>query len=192
MKAVFADDCILVGQVVLYICQFAMCGISKPSQWQAAQALFVIGSIGTCSFKRTGLHFLTLVATNVVTSFYAATFPGLVRDLPELIQSEQDVKNGIKTPEEHSELDSYERSKLYNMANIVGSALVVITYAIAVGITAGVGFSNDQQLITSYRVLMGYFGAITVLTTLPFFIVQKKRAGQQLPAGTKFWNVGPK
>jgi hypothetical protein len=27
-----------VGQCVLYICQFAMCGISKPEQWQAAQA----------------------------------------------------------------------------------------------------------------------------------------------------------
>ena len=36
-----------VWQTVLYICQFAMCGISRPNQWQAAQALYVLGSLGT-------------------------------------------------------------------------------------------------------------------------------------------------
>ncbi len=39
---------------------------------------------------------------------------------------------------------------------------------------------------------MGYFGVITVITTVPFFIVQKHRPGQQLPEGTKWWLVGPK
>jgi len=36
---------------------------------------------------------------------------------------------------------------------------------------------------------MGYFGAITVICTVPFFMVQKHRAGQRLPEGTKFWTV---
>jgi hypothetical protein len=36
---------------VLYICQFAMCGISEPDQWQAAQALYVIGSLGRFIFS---------------------------------------------------------------------------------------------------------------------------------------------
>lgn len=40
--------------------------------------------------------------------------------------------------------------------------------------------------------LLGYFGAITVICTVPFFIVQKHRAGQQLPEGTSWWTVGPK
>lgn len=162
-------------QCVLYICQFAMIGISRPSQWVSAQALYVLGTL----------------ATNLVTAFYTATFPGLVRDLPVLIQSEQDVKEGTKTPEEHAKLDAYERSKLYNLCNITGSALVVTFYAIAVGITAGVGYKTDHQLITSYRVLMGYFGVITVACTVPFFILQKHRPGQQLPAGTNWLSVGP-
>lgn len=162
-------------QIILYICQFAMCGISEPSQWQTAQALYVVGNL----------------ATNVVTAFYAATFPGLVRDLPILMKSEQEVREGTKTAEEHSKLDSYERSKLYNLVNIIGSALVVVTYAIAVGISAGVGYADNTELIRSYRVLMGYFGAITLVCTLPFFIVQKHRPGQQLPEGTKWWLVGP-
>lgn len=66
-----------------------------------------------------------------------------------------------------------------------------MTYAIAVGISAAVGYETPQQLIYSYRVLMGYFGAITVICTVPFFIVQKHRPGQQLPEGTRWWLVGP-
>lgn len=58
-----------------------MCGLSRPSQWQIANALFVLGSL----------------ANNTVTTFYAATFPGIARDLPKLIQSEHDVKAGLKS-----------------------------------------------------------------------------------------------
>lgn len=168
-----------------------MCGVSKPSQWQAAQALFVLGNLGKCMHEpRAQKHSLT-TATNLVTSFYAATFPGIARDLPKLIKSEQDVVAGLKSPEEHAELDAYERSKLYNLCNITGSGLVALFYAIAVGISAGVGFDTDVKLIHSYNVLMGYFGALTVLCTVPFFILQKHRPGQQLPEGTKWWLAGP-
>ena len=82
--------------------------------------------------------------------------------------------------------------QLYNLVNITGSALVAIFYAIAVGIVAGVGHGSDHKLITSYRVLMGYFGAITVLCTLPFFLVHKHRPGQQLPKGSGWLTAGPK
>ena len=73
-----------------------MTGISKPGQWEAAQALFVIGSL----------------AANIVNAFYAATFPSLVRDLPKLIESEDKVKAGLVSAEEHNKLDAYERSKV--------------------------------------------------------------------------------
>jgi hypothetical protein len=66
-----------------------------------------------------------------------------------------------------------------------------VTYAIAVGISAGVGYNTPEQLIYSYQVLMGYFGAITFICTVPFFIVQKHRPGQQLPQGKGWWLVGP-
>ncbi|EGX93234.1 autophagy protein (Atg22), putative [Cordyceps militaris CM01] len=165
---------IAVAQSVLYISQFAMCGISKADQWQAAQALYVAGSL----------------AANIATAFYTATFPSLVHNLPKILESEQQVRDGTKSPEEHAELDSYERSKLYNFCNITGSGLVVVFYAIAVGISAGIGFDTPTKLIRSYNVLMGYFGALTVVATVPFFLVQKHRPGQQLPEGTSFCTVG--
>lgn len=76
-----------------------MCGMSKPGQWQIAQALYVVGSLGMYHFPPASTHRPANhdEAANIVTSFYAATFPGLVRDLPQLIKSEQDVKNGEKT-----------------------------------------------------------------------------------------------
>lgn len=73
-----------------------MCGISRPNQWEGAQALYVVGSL----------------AANIVNSFYAATFPSLVRDLPKIIESEENVRLGTQSPEEHNELDAYERSKV--------------------------------------------------------------------------------
>ncbi|ORX36209.1 autophagy protein [Kockovaella imperatae] len=163
-------------QLVLEACQFAMCGLSKPGQWQVAQALYVLGSI----------------SANVVGAFYAATYPGIVRDLPSLIKSEEEVRAGTKTPEEHAKLDMYERAQLYNLVNITGSALVVLFYAIAIGIAAKIGYDSPQTLIKSYRILMGYFGVVTVLCTTPFFLVQKHRPGQQLPKGTSMWSAGPK
>lgn len=81
---------------------------------------------------------------------------------------------------------------LFNLVNITGSALVVTFYAIAVGISAAIGFDTTAKLNYSYRVLLGYFGAITMLTTVPFFIVNKHRPGQKLPDGTKWWLAGPK
>ena len=103
-----------------------------------------------------------------------------------IVSSEYDCHVAISMTDDDVSL------KLYNLVNITGSALVAIFYAIAVGIVAGVGHGTDHKLLTSYRVLMGYFGAITVLCTLPFFIVHKHRPGQQLPKGTGWLTAGPK
>jgi hypothetical protein len=166
----------IIFSIIVYLVSFALCGISKPSQWQGAQALYVIGSL----------------ATNVVGSFFQGAFPGIVRDLPKLIESEQAVINGEKSAEDHAKLDAHERAQLYNWINTVGSALVVISCAIAVGISAAVGFETTAKLIKSYRILLGYFGIVTALTSAPFFIVYKHRPGQQLPVGTKWYLAGPK
>ncbi|ORX36955.1 putative autophagy protein [Kockovaella imperatae] len=165
-----------VAQVILWIMQFSLVGIHKPSQWQIANGIYIVGSL----------------AANISVAFYQATFPALVRDLPKIIQSENEVRQGLKSPEEHERLDQYERAQLYNMSNITGSALVVVTYAISIGISYALGYGSDATLIHSYNILLAYFGAITVLCTLPFLILQKHRPGQALPEGVSFWTAGPR
>ena len=46
LRSSSSNHSFIVSQTVLYIAQFAMCGISRPDQWQAAQALYVVGSLG--------------------------------------------------------------------------------------------------------------------------------------------------
>ena len=69
-----------------------MCGLSKPGQWEIAQALYVLGSI--CELRVSVCA--DDPAANVVGAFYAATYPGIVRDLPKVVQSEEDVRAGRK------------------------------------------------------------------------------------------------
>ena len=124
-----------------------------------------------------GKHLCRLLSSHIVSRVNrddAHTYsPSLVRDLPVIIQSENEVRQGIKSPEEHERLDQYERAQLYNMSNIVGSALVVLTYAVSVGIAHAIGYGDSATLIHSYNILLAYFGAITVICTLPFLIIQK-------------------
>ncbi|ORY27919.1 putative autophagy protein [Naematelia encephala] len=167
---------LLIGfTALLYICQFAMCGLAAPGQWQGAQACYVLGTY----------------AMNMVVAFYAATFPEIVQDLPKVITSEQEVLSGTKSAEAHDELVSYERSKLNNLLNVLGSCLEILASAIALGIAAAIGYNTDAQLLYQYRVLMGFLSAFTVLATVPFFIAQKHRPGQQLPEGVPLWKAGP-
>ena len=166
----------IIFSILVDIVSVAMCGISKPSIWQAAQALYVLGSL----------------ATNVVAAFFHGAFPGIVRDLPKIIESERQVLQGRKSAEDHAKLDAYERAQLYNWINTVGSAFVVVSCAIAVGISAAIGFDTTAQLIKAYRVLLGHFGIVTIITSAPFFLVNKHCPGQQLPAGTKWCLAGPR
>lgn len=77
-----------------------------------AQVCYVVGVYGECSIVSLATDTEDRKAMNMVIAFYAATFPGLVQDLPEVIKSEQDVMDGTVSPEAHDNLVSYQRSKV--------------------------------------------------------------------------------
>lgn len=91
-------------------------------------------------------------------------------------------------------MDQYQRAKLYNICNITGSALVVVFYGAAIGISYAITHNStaDGPVIKAYRVLLGYFGGAIVLCCLPFFLIGKHRPGQQVPDGVPIWQVGPR
>lgn len=91
-------------------------------------------------------------------------------------------------------VDQYERSKLYNLCNITGSALVVVFYGIAIGISYAITHNkvDDGPVIKTYQVLLGYFGVLTLACTVPFFVLQKFRPGQALPEGANPLTIGPR
>ena len=63
---------------------------------------------------------------------------------------------------------------------------------VATGVAYKIGTSTPAQIDLGYRVLLGMFGAVTVVTTIPYMIIMKHRPGQQLPLNTSWWLVGPK
>ena len=77
------------------------------------------------------------------------------------------------------------------MVNIVGSGINVVILGIAAGAAYALGYTPEEKQNHAYKVLLGYFGALTVVATVPFFIVMKRRPGQQLPKGTHWALAGP-
>ena len=80
--------------------------------------------------------------------------------------------------------------QLNNVLNFTGSGVQVVAFSVAVGVAAAAGYSTNAELIHSYQILMGFFGACCVLASVPYFLAERRRPGQQLPRGAKWWNVG--
>ena len=74
-----------------------MIGIKHKSQWALANGIWIVGRAFTYFDRWNVLLICADLAQNVFTAYYFATYPGLVRDLPRMIQSEQDVAAGVKT-----------------------------------------------------------------------------------------------
>lgn len=155
---------------------FAFIPLNQGYQWQAAAALYITGSL----------------ALNLTGAFYTAPFPALVRDLPKMIESEQQVLAGTKSPEEHAQLDMIERSKLSNISFMFSGGGSAICIAINIGIAAALGHTTPDQNTKVYSVLIGFFGGIWVISSIPWFIAEQTRPGMKLPDNTNWLTVGPK
>lgn len=167
---------LIVWTVIGIACSFAFFGLTQSSQWALASGFFVTGNL----------------ALNVTACFYQAPFPMLVRDLPEMIESEQQVLQGTKDPEEHATLDMLERSRLSNyslMFSAIGSMLCIL---ISLGICYGIGTATVAENTKVYSVIIGFFGVIWVISSIPWFVAEQHRPGQQLPDNTSWLTVGPK
>ena len=162
--------------VIGAISSLAFFGFTDASTWQAACALYVLGNL----------------CVTVCASFYIAAFPTLIRDLPEVQESERQVIEGTKSPEDHAILDMLQRSKISNWSYIfsgLGSALsIVLSYAIVYG----VGYQTPEQNNKVYSIITGYFGIIWIISSIPWFIIDQHRPGQKLPDNTSWLTVGPK
>lgn len=155
---------------------FAFFGLTSPDKWALASGFYVAANL----------------AVNITGAFYQAPFPALVRDLPKMVESERQVIQGLKSPEEHAMLDMLERSKLSNislMFSAIGSMLCIL---IALGICYAMGTSTVEENTKVYSVIIGFFGVVWVISSIPWFVVEQHRPGQRLPDNTSWLTVGPK
>lgn len=167
---------LIVWTIIGCACSFAFFALTQPDQWTIA----------------TGFYIAAYVALNVTGAFYQAPFPTLVRDLPKMVESERMVLAGTKSPEEHAVLDMLERSKLSNislMFSAVGSMLCIL---ISLGICYAMGTATVAENTRVYSVIIGFFGVIWVISSIPWFWFEQHRPGQRLPDNTGWMTVGPK
>lgn len=154
---------------------FAWLGVDHPSQWQAATALYVLG----------------LISYQGALTFWTAAFPGLARDLPEVKQSAEEVSEGHKTRESHADFESLQRNRISNLAFTVCSVGEIFVLAIMVGILKGLKSDESTENNTkSFSVLIAFAGGIWALCAIPWFVLEKRRPGLDIPPGTNLLLIG--
>ena len=99
----------IVTEAITYICCFILAALSDPKQWLPATVIY---SIGVISLNTANVSRSTSFASDPSQVFYYATFPTIVRSLPEVIESEKATFEGRKDPEEHVHFHSLAKAKV--------------------------------------------------------------------------------
>ena len=138
------------------------------------------------------------VGYTLALTFYFAAFPRLAKDTPELQTAVEKLREGSITDEEYSVADSLQRNRLSNISLCVcscgevgpmmASLTQVVILAIAIGIIKGIG--NKVSNHWSLSVVITFATACWVALALPWFFLEKRRAGQTVPPGMNIITVG--
>ncbi|KIK32053.1 hypothetical protein CY34DRAFT_102312, partial [Suillus luteus UH-Slu-Lm8-n1] len=154
---------------------FAWLGVEDPSKWQAGVALYILG----CKCRRGAL------------TFWTATFPGLVRHLPEVESSAQLVTIGGKSWDEHAEFESLSCNRVSNISFMISSIGEILILVIMVGILKGLKAGNSTTNNTKvFSVLIAFSSALWLLCVLPWFFLEERRPGLALPPSSSFFMIG--
>ncbi|KAM0788003.1 hypothetical protein ACM66B_006203 [Microbotryomycetes sp. NB124-2] len=166
---------LLVFTVVSIAVSFAWLGVTNPSKWQAATALYVVG----------------LIAYQGALSFWTAAFPQLARDLPEMQESRSKLLAEETTAAEHNKLDSISRNRVSNVAFTVCSVGEIVVIAVLIGILFGVHANDSVESNTkALSTVIAYSGAVWLVCAVPWFVFEKHRPGRELPPGSTYLTVG--
>ncbi|PTB41575.1 uncharacterized protein TrAFT101_009816 [Trichoderma asperellum] len=166
---------LIVWSVIAYGIGFGWLGVHKPEQWKIATALYIVG----------------LIAYQLTLTYWTAAFPSLARNTTKLKDSRLQYESGDITLEELDRRDEMERSRLSNVSFYIQSVGEVVILAIIVGIMFGVKVDDSTENNNwGLSVLIAFATAVWLVLSLPWFFVEKKRPGMQIPPGYNIVTVG--
>lgn len=149
--------------VVAYAIGFAWLGVHTADKWPAAVALYILG----------------LIAYQTTLTFWTAAFPGLARNTPEMKAAAQRYLAGEIPRDEYDVADTMKRSQLANMAFYVQSVGEIVILAVIVGIMFALDVNASQENNNwGLSVLIAFATAVWLLLSLPWFVLEKRRPGQ--------------
>lgn len=166
---------LIVWSVIAYGIGFGWLGVHRPEQWKIATGLYIVG----------------LIAYQLTLTYWTAAFPSLARNTTKLKDSRLQYESGDITLEELDRRDEFERSRLSNVSFYIQSVGEVVILAIIVGIMFGVKVDDSAENNNwGLSVLIAFATAVWVVLSLPWFFVEKKRPGMQIPPGYNIVTVG--
>lgn len=93
--------------------------------------------------------------------------------------------------EEYDFEDMMQRNRFSNVAFIMQSAVEIVILAILVGILKAINVeASDANNLWGTLVTIAYATGIWVVVAIPWFILEKRRPGQKIPAGMNVVSVG--
>ncbi|KAL6901547.1 autophagy-related protein 22-like protein [Trichoderma evansii] len=166
---------LIVWSIIAYGIGFGWLGVHRPDQWKIATALYIVG----------------LIAYQLTLTYWTAAFPSLARNTTKLKDSRLQYESGDITLEELDRRDELERSRLSNVSFYIQSVGEVVILAIIVGIMFGLKVDDSTENNNwGLSVLIAFATGVWLLLSLPWFFVEKKRPGMQIPPGYNIVTVG--
>ncbi|KIY03112.1 uncharacterized protein Z520_01579 [Fonsecaea multimorphosa CBS 102226] len=165
--------------IVAFALGFGWLGVHTQDKWPAATGLYMVG----------------LIAYQMCITFWTAAFPGLARNTPEMREKAVQYENREISRDEYDFADMMERNRIYNVAFIMQSAGEIVILAVLVGILFALNVNaSAANNLWGLSVLIAYATGVWIVLAIPWFILEKRRPGQALPAGTNiisvgFWNI---
>ena len=166
---------LIFWSIVAFALGFGWLGVHTEDKWHVATGLYMIG----------------LIAYQMCITFWTAAFPGLARNTPELREKAQMLEHGEIDREKYDFADMMQRSRLSNMSFIIQSAGEILILAVIVGIMFGINVNaSEANNNWGLSVLIAFASGVWLLLAIPWFLLEKRRPGQDLPAGMNIVSVG--
>jgi MFS-type transporter involved in bile tolerance (Atg22 family) len=135
---------------------------------------------------------LSLIAYQMCITFWTAAFPGLARNTDEMREKAQQYERGEVSRDEYDHEDMMQRNRISNVAFIAQSAGEILVLAVLVGILFALDVRSSAAA-NSYglSVLIAYCTGVWIVLAIPWFVLEKRRPGQNIPAGLNVFTVLP-
>ena len=159
----FRPNILIVLSIIAFGIGFGWLGVHKEEDWQIGLGLYIVG----------------LIAYQLCLTYWTAAFPGLARNAKELRDKAQEFEDGQITKDEYDFADSMKRNELSNTAFYIQSVGEIVILAVIVGVMFGVNVNASTAANNwGLSVLIAFATGVWVLLALPWFIMEKRRPGQ--------------
>lgn len=159
----FRPNILIIESLIAWGIGFGWLGVHTQDQWQTGLGLYMVG----------------LIAYQLCLTYWTAAFPGLARNTTVLREKAREFEDGTITREQYDHVDSMKRNELSNMAFYVQSVGEIFILAVIVGVLFGVNVNaSTANNNWGLSVLIAFASGVWLLLALPWFIIEKRRPGQ--------------